>query len=231
MKIYRSKVKVDKVTMDLNGQITKEEFNDLMDDFIRKSGRLNNDWQIRETASFRYASKTTTCHVEGKNTKIQNEDDDGIDTLEDIEEDIDADGSCLKNQAAEVLSFEYHILFSESYSVPVLYFNAYTRSGKLISLDDVWSLVPEHYRDRLASNRWSFITQVEHPYLGRPFYQLHPCNTEKLMSASSKVGSENSEKENYLIRWLSLVGPVVNIKIPFEYGLPEADHSLNKEEV
>ena len=33
-------------------------------------------------------------------------------------------------RGAEVCTFEYHIVYSNSYSVPVLYFNAY-RSGKL----------------------------------------------------------------------------------------------------
>ena len=31
--------------------------------------------------------------------------------------------------------------------------------GSLVSLDEVWSLVPQTYRERLQEERWTFITQ------------------------------------------------------------------------
>ena len=45
----------------------------------------------------------------------------------------------------DVVHFEYHVVYSPSYRVPVLYFNATFHSGKLVPLQDVWQLLsPAH---------------------------------------------------------------------------------------
>jgi len=60
----------------------------------------------------------------------------------------------------------------------------------------------------------------EHPYLNRPWYTLHPCGTGEWMKlllitdASWAKGEVSFEK--YLISWLSVVGQVVGLRIPFE---------------
>jgi hypothetical protein len=55
-----------------------------------------------------------------------------------------------------MITLEYHIVYSPSYAVPVLYFNAYAPSGKLLSLAELWSSVPPTY---CGVDRWTFITQ------------------------------------------------------------------------
>ncbi|XP_071118274.1 ubiquitin-like-conjugating enzyme ATG10 [Haliotis cracherodii] len=138
------------------------------------------------------------------------------------EEEIDIEGSdvaCLttgppsSSSSSSVCQFEYHIVYSASYGVPVLYFNAYTQDGRLLSLDAVWNNVPQHYQDRFQHERWTILTQQEHPILGRPFFQLHPCHTADLMSKLDP----HSCSRNYLLSWLSAVGPVVGLKIPLSY--------------
>ncbi|XP_048255158.1 ubiquitin-like-conjugating enzyme ATG10 [Haliotis rufescens] len=143
------------------------------------------------------------------------------------EEEIDIEGSdvaCLttgppspssssSSSSSSVCQFEYHIVYSASYGVPVLYFNAYTQDGRLLSLDAVWNNVPQHYQDRFHHERWTILTQQEHPILGRPFFQLHPCHTADLMSKLDP----HSCSRNYLLSWLSAVGPVVGLKIPLSY--------------
>ncbi|XP_077981887.1 ubiquitin-like-conjugating enzyme ATG10 [Glandiceps talaboti] len=112
--------------------------------------------------------------------------------------------------------YEYHVLYSLSYSVPVLYFNASKEDGKLLSLEEVWNNVPGSYQSRISDDRWSFITQQEHPLLCRPFYQLHPCHTADMMQA---IGIDWScQDNNYLISWLSTVGPVVGLNLALSYG-------------
>ncbi|XP_038069017.1 ubiquitin-like-conjugating enzyme ATG10 [Patiria miniata] len=115
--------------------------------------------------------------------------------------------------------FDYHIVYNLSYSVPTLYFSACHQDGKILSLDEVWQSVPSHYQRRLQSERWTFITQQEHPILGRPFYCLHPCHTADLMTAVLKATSQTSTSHsNYLVTWLSSVGPVVGLALPLEYA-------------
>ncbi|XP_071478768.1 ubiquitin-like-conjugating enzyme ATG10 [Diadema antillarum] len=116
---------------------------------------------------------------------------------------------------AESCQFEYHILYSQSYSVPVLYFTASKSDGRLLSLDEVWQMVPPAYQERLRHERWTFITQQEHPYLGRPFFQLHPCHTTDLMGAVLSPGSMSG---NYVVTWLSSVGPVVGLHLPLQFS-------------
>ncbi|KAG0263867.1 hypothetical protein DFQ27_001588 [Actinomortierella ambigua] len=71
---------------------------------------------------------------------VENEDS----ALEEIEDDAEA----YQNHAfGEVLSASYHIVYSPTYQVPVLYFNAYRSNGVTISIDEIFTrLVPEAWR-------------------------------------------------------------------------------------
>ncbi|XP_072025034.1 ubiquitin-like-conjugating enzyme ATG10 isoform X3 [Amphiura filiformis] len=124
----------------------------------------------------------------------------------------------LTESSSEFHQYEYHIVYSSSYSVPVLYFTACKSDGKLLSLDEVWQAIPEYYQTRLQHQRWTFITQQEHPYLGRPFFQLHPCHTADLMHAVLPQGTDSTKRSNYLVTWLSSVGPVVGLSLPLVYS-------------
>eukprot|EP00057_Strongylocentrotus_purpuratus_P010345 XP_011664819.1 PREDICTED: ubiquitin-like-conjugating enzyme ATG10 [Strongylocentrotus purpuratus] len=113
----------------------------------------------------------------------------------------------------ESCQFEYHIIHSASYNVPVLYFTACKSDGKLLTLEEVWRQVPGSYQERLRHQRWTFITQQEHPLLGRPFFQLHPCRTADLMKSVAPIS-----KGNYVMTWLSSVGPVVGLELPLAFA-------------
>ncbi|KAJ8305914.1 hypothetical protein KUTeg_016459 [Tegillarca granosa] len=65
----------------------------------------------------------------------------------------------------------------------------------MVSLEEIWRCVPSHYRDKLEVDKWSFLTQQEHPFLGRPFYQLHPCHTADLMK---QVPGDSSQFERFV---------------------------------
>ena len=43
----------------------------------------------------------------------------------------------------EMLTFEYHVFFSQSYSVPTLYFKVYRNNGKALRLEEFWNIVPK----------------------------------------------------------------------------------------
>ncbi|XP_064625045.1 ubiquitin-like-conjugating enzyme ATG10 [Lineus longissimus] len=125
---------------------------------------------------------------------------------------VDEDSAALDIPTSETCNYEYHIVYSASYGVPVLYFNACKQDGQLLSLEDIWRNVPQYHQDRLRHEKWTFITQQEHPLLGRPFFQVHPCHTSTLMKQVPE------KPRNYVVSWLSVVGPVVGIDVPMSYS-------------
>lgn len=131
----------------------------------------------------------------------------------DLEEELGADVSAAEVKSDSITTiWEYHILYNISYSVPVLYFNVRDSAGKLLPLEKVWETlkVPE----KVLLEKWSFVTQQEHPVFRRPFYYLHPCKSFELFRIS-----ENS-KVNPLVTWLSSVAPIVHLHVPLDYAAP-----------
>jgi len=113
--------------------------------------------------------------------------------------------------------YEYHIVYSTSYQVPVMLFNGYHLDGRYLNFDEIWDDVPPRYKNEEI--KWSFITQKDHPVLGVPFYHVHPCHTSKLMSVVSTNIQSNPlvREDTYLLSWLSLVGPVVGLQLSFRW--------------
>ncbi|XDV54696.1 hypothetical protein PO909_022928, partial [Leuciscus waleckii] len=116
-----------------------------------------------------------------------------------------------------VLRYEYHVLYSCSYQIPVLYFRASTLDGNPLSLEEVWSNVHPNYRQRLQQGPWDTLTQQEHPLLGQPFFMLHPCRTEEFMKPALDLAQAENKRVNYIVTWLSVVGPVVGLDVPLTY--------------
>ncbi|XP_055481723.1 ubiquitin-like-conjugating enzyme ATG10 isoform X2 [Psammomys obesus] len=119
---------------------------------------------------------------------------------------------------SEVIKYEYHVLYSCSYQVPVLYFRASFLDGRPLALEDIWEGVHECYKTRLVQGPWDTITQQEHPILGQPFFVLHPCKTNEFMTAVLKNSQKINRNVNYITSWLSIVGPVVGLHLPLSYA-------------
>ncbi|XP_003786066.1 ubiquitin-like-conjugating enzyme ATG10 [Otolemur garnettii] len=120
--------------------------------------------------------------------------------------------------ASEVIKYEYHVLYSCSYQVPVLYFRASFLDGRPLTLKDIWEGVHEYYKTRLLQGPWDTITQQEHPILGQPFFILHPCKTNEFMTPILKNSQKINRHVNYITSWLSIVGPVVGLNLPLSYA-------------
>lgn len=120
--------------------------------------------------------------------------------------------------ATEVIKYEYHVLYSCSYQVPVLYFRASFLDGKPLALKDLWERVHECYKTRLLQGPWDTITQQEHPILGQPFFVLHPCKTSEFMTPVFKSSQKTKRNVNYITSWLSIVGPAVGLNLPLSYA-------------
>jgi len=94
------------------------------------------------------------------------------------------DDSCVEEMdhvaSSPVLcQMEHHIVYSRSYSVPLLFFNICKPGGELVALNELWACVTS--QNDIGQDLWTVITQQEHPLLRRPFFHLHPCHTSELL--------------------------------------------------
>lgn len=127
----------------------------------------------------------------------------------------------VQSYSHDVRYFDFHIVHSASYRVPVLYFRTYSSDGQPLLLEDVEKELPGNSTNVLMESKWTFITQEEHPYLNRPWYKLHPCGTSEWMKLlfltdPSLGGSQGVPVELYLSSWISMVGQAVGLKVPLE---------------
>ncbi|KAL8160662.1 hypothetical protein V2J09_002199 [Rumex salicifolius] len=134
----------------------------------------------------------------------------------------------------EVHYYDFHIVYSSSYRVPVLYFRGYRSDGLLLALDEIEKDLPASSSKVLTESKWTFITQMvvppfnilhekglfEHPYMKRPWFMLHPCGTNELMRLLLEGDKIAMSDKKYIISWLSVVGQVVGIKVPLQMGVP-----------
>ncbi|KAF9916828.1 E2-like conjugating enzyme atg10 [Lobosporangium transversale] len=144
--------------------------------------------------------------------------------IPDDDEDVTAQVNSLSSEAIiqDYLSVSYHIIFSPSYQVPVLYFNASHPDGTSISLNEIYaSLVPEEWRSNIQNAGLNGgISQQDHPILNVPFFYMHPCETVSLMD--TVIQSHNNDPnvpqssflENYIATWLSFTGQAIGVAIP-----------------
>ncbi|XP_042308412.1 ubiquitin-like-conjugating enzyme ATG10 isoform X5 [Sceloporus undulatus] len=128
---------------------------------------------------------------------------------------------------SEVIRYEYHVLYSCSYQAPVLYFQACFLDGKPLTLDEIWKNVHECYKEHLWQGPWDTVTQQEHPLLGQPFFFLHPCRTNEFMASVLSGSHKQRRSTNYIIAWLSTVGPVVGLNLPLGYAKAIAEQSTS----
>ncbi|XP_022848936.1 ubiquitin-like-conjugating enzyme ATG10 isoform X3 [Olea europaea var. sylvestris] len=126
----------------------------------------------------------------------------------------------VQDYCREVNHYDFHIVYSASYRVPVLYFRAYQSDGQTLVLDEIEKDIPPNSGKLLRESKWTFITQEEHPQLNRPWYTLHPCGTSDwmklLLTNEASVVQGGVTTEKYLVSWFSVVGQVFGLKIPFE---------------
>jgi len=144
---------------------------------------------------------------------------------EQIDENDNSDGAdavaCdtwVQSSSDNVHVYDFHVVYSYSYKVPVLYFQGHRSDGQLLTLDEIKHNLPSNSLKVLSESKWTFITREEHPHLSRPWFTLHPCATSdwmKLLLEESKVAIEE-QSLRYLSTWLSVVGQAVGLKIPLE---------------
>ncbi|CAG8503140.1 13276_t:CDS:2, partial [Acaulospora colombiana] len=174
-----------------------------------------------------------------------------VDEENDVFEDDDPSVLSTLSSSEEYLTVDYHVIYSTSYKVPVLYFNVYYDDGTPLKIDEIYSnlVQPSRFEDIKPAGFYGGISQQDHPTLLIPFYFLHPCETATLMrtivgtnankeldgGSEGKLFNVNEESlvennngyairdfdissqkialEGYIRSWLSLIGPVVGVKV------------------
>ena len=122
-------------------------------------------------------------------------------------------GTKIRTEDHKLVTLETHVMFSESFSQPVLYFTAYDTNGQNVlgseaDLDAFLTFRPEGYDPNST-----LVSQAPHPYLGQPFWFIHPCHTSETLSLVRKQSSDS----NHIATWLSLVGPFVGLSVDPKY--------------
>ncbi|XP_059162878.1 ubiquitin-like-conjugating enzyme ATG10 [Physella acuta] len=200
------------------GSITQEEFSRVVETFVDISNKIDDKWHMESGIN-------NTVFMHKKCNVISPSDASGSSEISNLHKkkcsfrktDYESDSSRMPlHREYETHTYEYHVLYSESYQVPVLYFNVFKKDGKLLSLEDVWKLCPVSYQKYMNENKWATLSQQEHPLLGRPYFQLHPCHTSDLM-AQIMTNTKTYNIKNYLATWLSTVGPLVGLSISPAY--------------
>ncbi|XP_017012542.2 ubiquitin-like-conjugating enzyme ATG10 [Drosophila takahashii] len=117
-----------------------------------------------------------------------------------------------KDNSEELLNVEYHVVFSVSYQVPMMFFQAHRSDGSLLDLEATWQLfMPE----TKATELYQILTQMDHPVLFRPFMALHPCRTAEVLKQFGQPSS------NQVLTFISLYGPHVKLHLQNAYGLSQ----------
>ncbi|CAM0904001.1 unnamed protein product [Alopecurus aequalis] len=140
--------------------------------------------------------------------EVSNElDDKGI-----VEHDTWVQSSCDDN----VHDYDFHIAYSFSYKVPMLYFQGHQAGGELLTIDEIKKDLPSHSLQVLSESKWTFITREEHPHLSWPWFTLHPCGTSEWMKLLLDKLGDKDRSLQYMSAWLSVVGQAVGLKIPLK---------------
>ncbi|KAL6903569.1 hypothetical protein ACP4OV_004382 [Aristida adscensionis] len=160
------------------------------------------------------------CNLEGIQVEESNDSDDA---------EVTADDSWVQTCSDAAHVYDFHVVYSHSYKVPVLYFRGHQASGQLLTLDEIKQDLPSNSSKVLSESKWTFITREEHPHLSRPWFTLHPCGTSdfmKLLLEETKVVEDKKEALQYLPAWLSVVGQAVGLEIPLELYCNSPPHFL-----
>lgn len=183
-----------------------EEFHKHALQFVEVSNKLNDGWTCVEYEDIPGGLYVTKKVITSNTVSSDNSRKTCVDEMTVDGDDVDFKDSYSFAKVENVLTWEYHIVYSISYAVPVLYFSVWNSGGKLIGIEEIWNAYPQ------VAEKWQFITQQEHPILRRPYYQFHPCKTSQLMEHFKE------SRLNPLVTWLSMISPFVHLQLPLQYG-------------
>lgn len=218
--------------MELRCTLSYESFHFLAKKLVVQSLKLSDGWELREVTSGAhrgkiYLVKNCTQQLDRRYVNLPQVEEEV--SLEELAGDLsslmeDKDVASIGARGEELgaapqttptnVHLEYHIVHSYSYQVPLLYFNATYSNGKSLSLAETWQLLSVSS----DADKWGVVTQQDHPYLGRPFYHVHPCHTATAMGRAKECLEDVEGTWNYLTSWLSMFGLMTGLCVPLGYA-------------
>ncbi|KAL7290196.1 hypothetical protein TKK_0015905 [Trichogramma kaykai] len=196
--------------MDGPGTVTWEEFVKNAEDMIKVSARISDGWEFlgeMDVPGEAYL-KRVEKHMLPSNHSIFL-DDTSLENEDEVEKDpfeFDTGG----NEKLRPLIIEHNILWSESYGVPVIYFNGWKSdyvNCNRVSCEEAQQFSCDE-ADRLG---YGELSQAIHPIRKQPYLWLHPC-------ASSKLIQNTSNSSNKLVSWLSSIAArALGLRVKPEY--------------
>ncbi|KAL9695633.1 hypothetical protein quinque_014918 [Culex quinquefasciatus] len=188
-----------------DGTLTQATFTTAAKQFLELSQKYQDSWELVQSPSWpSYLRKS----VQQQLTRLTGTtDDDDLAEFEEVELDEDPSAAQVDTVTTDLYRFEYHVVYSISYQVPVLYFNVFKRNpaaarGSLVGFTELAGESREQLRQTL--------TQMEHPALFKPFLGLHPCKTANVLGALP-------DSQNAIVSFLSIYGPYVNLELDPRY--------------
>jgi hypothetical protein len=116
----------------------------------------------------------------------------------------------------EIESFEsesewnFSIVYSETWRVPVLYFRVQQRDGTPCTRDHVLGVLAGGSHHNQVLDSWDFISHEEHPVSRCPSFFLHPCRTQERLET---LQASTSDEALRLLSWMSMIFPSVGDSI------------------
>ncbi|XP_033315678.1 ubiquitin-like-conjugating enzyme ATG10 [Bombus bifarius] len=197
--------------MDGPGTITWDEFLENAERFVEMSSEISDRWELRGNkdvpgeAYIVHQERQYICSNSNLNDYSTPENNDSADDFDFVLKEDPFEATC---PIEKPLVTEHHVLWSMSYSVPILYFNGWKSDFpgiNPISAEEAQSLV------RNGEVKYKDLSQAIHPILGTPFLHLHPCMSHELLQITSN-------SKNKIVSWLSTVAPAaLNLKLRPEY--------------
>ncbi|XP_066582643.1 ubiquitin-like-conjugating enzyme ATG10 isoform X2 [Prorops nasuta] len=196
--------------MDGSGTITWETFLENAESFLRVSDKLLDGWTFhgeKDVPGQAYLARQAKIFIPIDDGMVNSAEatDDWCEELGSV---LQEDPFVGASSPESPLITEHHILWSLSYSVPVLYFNAWKSdfSGmNVVSVEEVQKYL--HHLDL----KYTELSQAIHPIVGTPFLFLHPCMSHELLRNTAK-------SKNQLVSWLSSVAPAAfHLNLNTEY--------------
>ncbi|CAD1478977.1 unnamed protein product, partial [Heterotrigona itama] len=158
------------MSMDGPGTITWDEFLDNAESFVEMSNEISDGWELRGDKMVpgeAYIAREQKQYMRSGNKSTPRYSDPG-DDFDFVLKHDPFEATC---PIERPLVTEHHVLWSMSYSVPILYFNGWKSEAQ--------SLV------RNGELRYKDLSQAIHPILGTPFLNLHPCMSHQLLQVTS----------------------------------------------
>jgi hypothetical protein len=115
--------------------------------------------------------------------------------------------------------WNFSIVYSETWRVPVLYFSVQQRDGTPCTRNLVLEILQgehshSHSHQNQVTDSWDFVSHEEHPVSRCPAFFLHPCRTqERLETLLQTANSSISDEALRLLSWMSMIFPSVGCSI------------------